>query len=770
MPKKNADTNPPQRTHQVELAIGRLDSLSTLPCVAVRFFPKLLERQFSPSGLADIIESDPALTAKILSLSSERGISLPDERFSLRHALDRLSADEVRNAVLSVNVLPVFDAGDPEGQIIPRRAELLLHNLVVACCARDIAEITLPQVDPNVAYCAGLLHDLGKLALEEVMPKSFARIVEQARSAQQCSCAIEQQHLGADHTIFGKHLAEKWHLPNQIVLAIWLHHGDTATISWRIPQARIAQLIQSADSIARQSGIGQSGSFDSPEPLAKIAQSLGINLEQLQQICQKLPKTVAEKSKILGLDLPNATAQYCDIVHTAAAQFARKQAELSLENRQLQTASSHLDFTTDFLLSIDSSTSAIDIAENFATRWQRFYQTGMVCLYLVPPDPPPAEQSLEAVVVESLGQSKKVSLNVPEDSTPIPKTIANKFAVLDARQHVDWLFEQLDVDFDLRQTKLTPLLSASKAVGAIVFELHWPTDAKLFEEKFRTTTSIAGAILSIALSRQKQEYFAERFAQLVSGLASQETSKPEAPQTASAAVASLDALAEMAAGIAHELNNPLSVISGRAQLLADAETNPKKKQSLKQIHENASEASAIVEELMSFAEPPQPRPAQTDIKQMLDEAIQLASQKAGVENINVQVQVAEDVKNVFVDSGQIVSAMANVICNSLESYLPSPDEAGFAKAGTDKMDPIKITADAEGDDLVRLEISDQGCGMDAETLRKATQPFFSLRTAGRKRGMGLAYAARLIQLNKGTLEITSQPNNGTTVTISLPCR
>ncbi|MFQ6036086.1 MAG: HDOD domain-containing protein [Sedimentisphaerales bacterium] len=752
MPKKNADTNPPQWAHQVELAVGWLDSLSTLPCVAVRFFPKLWQDRFSPAGLADIIETDPALTAKILSLSGKQGISLPDGRFSLAAILDKLPADEVRDALLSIKILTNFKTGDPEGQTITRRAELLLHSLAVACCAREIAEITLPQVEPNIAYCAGLLHDLGKLALEEVMPKSFARIVEQARSAQQCSCAIERQHLGADHTIFGKRLAQKWHLPDRIVLAIWLHHSDTATISWHIPQGRLAQLIQSADSIARQSGIGQSGSFDSPEPAAKIAQSLGINLEQLQQICQKLPETVAEKSRILGLDLLHpgrTTAQYCDIVHTATAQFARKQAELSAENRQLQSASSHLSFVTDFLLSIDSSTSAIDIAENFATRWQRFYQTGMVCLYLVPPDPPPAEQSLEAVIVESLGQSKKVLLNVPEDSAPIPKAIANKFAILDARQLLDWLFEQLDVDFDRRQTKLAPLLSAGKAVGVIVFELHWPTDTKLFEEKFRTTASIAGTILDVALAGFKQEYFAERFAQLIS--------RPRDTQPHIVADTSLNVLAEMAAGIAHELNNPLSVISGRAQLLAEAETDPKKKQPLKQIHENASEASAIVEELMSFAEPPQPREAQTDIKQMLDEAIQLASQKAGVENINVQVQVAEDVKNVFVDSGQIVSAMANVICNSLESYK-------------DKMGPIKITADAEADELVRLKISDQGCGMDAETVRKATQPFFSAKPAGRKRGMGLAYAARLIRLNKGTLEITSQPGRGTTVTISLPCK
>ena len=60
--------------------------------------------------------------------------------------------------------------------------------------------------------------------------------------------------------------------------------------------------------------------------------------------------------------------------------------------------------------------------------------------------------------------------------------------------------------------------------------------------------------------------------------------------------------------------------------------------------------------------------------------------------------------------------------------------------------------------------------MDAETLKKATQPFFSAKTAGRKRGMGLAYAARFIQINTGTLTITSEPSRGTTVFICLPIK
>jgi len=730
--------------HQVELVVRRLDSLSTLPSVAVKFFSRILQPQFSPSDVADIIELDPALTAKTLSLIHQEDSSLSGEKFSLRKALDRLSAHMIRDAFFSVKVFGAFDSGENRIQL---RKELALHTLAVACCADDIAEIISPRMNPQLVHCAGLLHDIGKFALEEAMPKSFARIVEEAKSTEANICTIEQKHLGLDHTILGKRLAQKWHLSYHIAFAIWLHHSDVVRISQSMPEARIAQVVQLADSIARKSGIGRSGSFDSPEPDEQIAQSLNINFEQLEQIRQKLPETVRQKSEVLGLDLPNAAATYCDVVHTAAAQLAREHTELSLENRNLQSASSNLDFIKGFLLSINSSDGAIDIAENFAVRWQKFYQTGKVCLYLAPKTNP---QSLEAVVVENLSQTKLVYLNAPAEIPAIPEVIACDFAILDAHDYVGWLFGQLDVDFDLNQTKLMPLLSGGKAIGAIVFELRYPADIELFQEKFRMATSIAGSILDVACSADEQQRFAEQFAQHLA--------KPKAPQPLINTGSSLNALVEMAAGAAHELNNPLSVISGRAQLLDQTETEQGKKQLLKQIQENAGKISRIIEELMSFARPQEPRPAETNVKQILDEAVQLTSQKTGVEHINVQIEVAEDIENVYVDSAQIVSAIANVFSNAIESY-------------TGTLGPVKATATAaESGNFVKLQISDLGCGMDTQTLEKATQPFFSAKPAGRKQGMGLAYTQRIIRLNKGKLDIISQPGSGTTVTIMLPLK
>ncbi len=729
---------------QVELAIRQLDSLSILPSVAVQFFPKLLQSQLSTSDIADIIELDTALMAKALSLVYEQGLDLSGDKLSLRQALDKLPERLVRDVFFSVKVLGAFDSNDKRAFL---RKDLALHALSVACCAEEVAEVVSPPMDPKLVHCAGLLHDIGKFALLEAMPKSFAHIIEAAKSTRSSACATEQKHLGIDHTILGKRLSHKWHLPEQVALAVWLHHSDVANISDSIPEARMGQVVQLADSIARESGLGQSGSFDSPEPMEQIARSIAISFEQLQQIRQKLPDKVRQKSGVLGLDLPNAASAYCDIVHSNAARLVHEQAVLSPENRKLQSDSSHFDFIKDFLLSINSADGTIDMAEKFAVRWQKFYQTGIVCLYLAPHA---NVQTLEAVLVENFSQTKLAYLEVPVGTPAIPRLVARDFSILEARDYVEWLFEQLDVDFDLNQTKLMPLLSDGRAVGAILFELRYPADLELFQEKFKIATSIAGTVLDVACSAAKQQYIVEKFAQL---LAKSEDTKPQ-----DAVNGPMDALVEMAAGAAHELNNPLSVISGRAQYLNQNEIVQEKKQILSQIQENAGKISRIIDELMNFAKPPEPKPTQVNARKLLDEAIQLTGRKTGVGHINIQLEVAEDTKSVFVDSDQIVSAIANVLSNAIESY-------------TGSLGPIKvIVTTEESGNFVMLQISDLGCGMDAQTLEKAAQPFFSVKPAGRKRGMGLAYAQRVIRLNKGQLRLISQPDSGTTVTIILPCK
>jgi len=734
--------------YKVELALSELSSLSVLPSVAVQYLSKILHTPFSPACLAEIAEADPAVACRILSLSSQAAAWPSQYRCSIHRALDRLPAQLVRDALLAVRVLTAFEPDPAGGNLSHSRKDLLVHSLAVACCAGEIAQILPQPVDTEMAYAAGLLHDIGKLALQEIMPKGFSQIVDRAQSSSQNSCSVELERLGIDHTVIGKELAQRWQLPEAISFAIWLHHSDTAVISEHIPRMKLAQVVQSADFIARKLDLGRSGSFDAPEPLGTIAESLGVDLTALEEICGRLPDAVKKRAEVLHLDMPNASAKYCDVVQSAAAEFAAKQTQLSTENRTLQLGLNHLGWVSEFLLTINSNTRSIELAGNLASRWQKVYQTGTVCLYLVPDD---SAQVVEAVVVEALGHTAKVTIERPSDSVLVPTAIANKLSVMDAGDELNWLFEQLEVDFNLNLTKLVPLLCNGRAAGVIVFEVHYPGDSELFAQKFSASAAVAGVALGIVSKRQQQERLAERFVRLV-----RRTKEVQHPPASSDT--RLEAVAEMAAGVAHELNNPLSVISGRAQLLAKGERNEEKRESLLQIQQNVTDASGIVDELMSFAQPDESHLAQTAVRQIVDEAIELAGRKTGTAHLNVQLRIEKEVTNVFVDSAQIASAIANVITNSIESY-------------TDTQGPVTVTAqpDASGEG-VKLLISDMGCGMDADTLRKASYPFFSAKPAGRKRGMGLAYASRLIQLNHGSLRIISEPGKGTTVTVLLPTR
>jgi putative nucleotidyltransferase with HDIG domain len=641
-----------------------------------------------------------------------------------------------------------------------RRRELAVHNLAVACCAGCIAEIMSPKMDSQLAYAAGLLHDIGKLALDDAMPKSFDRIADEAKSRSCSTCEVEAEYLGIDHTIIGKRLAQRWRLPNEITLAIWLHHNDSVAISQDMREATIVPVVQLADLIARECGAGESGSHDRPESMGAIAASLGIQPEQLERISRDLSTIVEQKAALSGLRETNGEAGYYQGVQTAAAQLVRDNDRLSQENRLLQTTSRHNAFTKEFLLSIDSHALPADIAENFAVRWQRFFQTGPICLYLVPSG---ELQVLQAVIAETLGRKKLVYLDVPANAPVIPEALTSQFRIVNAYEHVPWLFEQLDVEFDPEQTRMVPLISAGKTVGAIIFELRYPADAQLFQESFQAAASIAASVLDAAQSCADQQRFAEHFAQLLARL---KDSQPQAASDTHPKViapkapeeSTLAALAEMAGGAAHELNNPLSVISGRAQLLAGSEADSEKQRILRQIEQSARGISTIIEDLMAFARPQEPLRVRTDVRELVDQALQLSSQKTNAGHINVQFEMAQGLESVRVDSAQIVSALANIICNSIESY-------------TDTMGPVQITADAdESGEFVRLRVKDLGRGMDAETVSKATQPFFSSQPAGRRRGMGLAHAQRLVELNSGFLGITSEPGRGTTVTILLPSK
>lgn len=218
-----------------------------------------------------------------------------------------------------------------------------------------------------------------------------------------------------------------------------------------------------------------------------------------------------------------------------------------------------------------------------------------------------------------------------------------------------------------------------------------------------------------------------------------------------------DLVSEMAAGAAHEINNPLAVISGRAQLMAEKSDNEEDRRVWDLIADQAQKISDIVSDLMRLASNDPPKTAMAAPEELLKTAI---DEFSGINYLNPQPprfdkRVDGHLPEVRVDRAQIGLALRELITNAMDAR---PD-------GLEILLSARALPDTKH---VLLTVGDNGPGMDAKTLRRAFTPFFSAQAAGRKRGLGLPMARRYVSRNGGRLWLESRPDEGTTAYLLLP--
>jgi signal transduction histidine kinase/HD-like signal output (HDOD) protein len=738
---------------QVELAIKKLDSLAILSQVGATFLEKINDYSLSPQRLFELVLCDPALTCKVLALSRDKKRGVDAGNVTVTTALDDVSLRKLRDAFFGMNI---YDYAEASQQRIDMRKEMTTYAIAVATACQLISNDINPAEDHEPAYIAGLLVNIGNFAIDDAMPRSFSAMVNQAKSERKSIAQVQKNFIGTDYTIIGKRFAKNINLPENITNAIWLSRSNTAAIADSIENADLAPIVQLAEFLVRQCGIGDCGSYDLPSSPANVVKRLAITGENLQRIRKILPEKVDERIQLAGLDSAGIKSNYGKVVHFAAAQMANDNSRMVTENQRLNTSVGHFDFVTDLIAEVKNAADTTEIAETIAAKWQKFYQTGSVCVYF---QPAPETDFVEAAIAENDGNVHTVIIEKPLDQQIIPAAVQNKFDVLASDQCDPWLLNEMASDLVFEQLRLVPVINNNNAVGAIIFELRQPVPTETLVENLKPISQMIATTLQMSLNCRQQRALAEKFVELLAeapaeAVPEQEIQTPEIEKQQPIIEDTYEILTELAAGAAHELNNPLSVIAGRSQILTQRQTDQSDIEALEEITKNAELASGIIDDLMRFANPekPQPQICQTSI--IIEEAAELCKAELKNEDINIKSQIEQNAEKLFADSPQVVSALANILKNSVEAYGREQGE-------------IRLSA-KRVDDMVEINIADDGAGMDEKTVEKAAYPFFSKLSAGRKRGMGLAFAKRYAQLNNGKLQIQSTPDNGTSVTITLP--
>jgi len=214
------------------------------------------------------------------------------------------------------------------------------------------------------------------------------------------------------------------------------------------------------------------------------------------------------------------------------------------------------------------------------------------------------------------------------------------------------------------------------------------------------------------------------------------------------------AIGQLAAGMAHEINNPLFVISGRLQMLAaEKGLNEKVKKSLDLAITQADRIRKLVDQILKFSRKSNPQLESVDIGEILESVMPLVYyHKLPSAIVNIKKEFAPKMPAVKADSQQLQEVFLNLLINAHQA-MPN---GGVIKIATSNFKNL----------FALVTISDTGIGIHPDNLKNIFKPFFSTKNDGT--GLGLFICYDIIKNHNGTMEIQSQPNQGTTVTIKLP--
>jgi signal transduction histidine kinase len=215
----------------------------------------------------------------------------------------------------------------------------------------------------------------------------------------------------------------------------------------------------------------------------------------------------------------------------------------------------------------------------------------------------------------------------------------------------------------------------------------------------------------------------------------------------------LAAMAELAAGAGHEINNPLAIIAGRAQLLMADETDPERRRELAVVNAQVKRAYEMIADMRLFARPPRPEPRPFDLVQLVDALVEDMASQAAERAITIRRTGDAGPLIMEADPTQLEVALRALCKNSLEV---------IAHHGQ-----IQIDVSCDGD-LVRIRVIDDGPGVLPEHRRHLFDPFYSARQAGRGLGLGLSKCWRIVTNHGGHIEVQSEPGRGAVFAITLP--
>jgi two-component system sensor histidine kinase HydH len=215
----------------------------------------------------------------------------------------------------------------------------------------------------------------------------------------------------------------------------------------------------------------------------------------------------------------------------------------------------------------------------------------------------------------------------------------------------------------------------------------------------------------------------------------------------------LASVGSLAAGIAHEIRNPLSSIKGFATFFKERyRNNPDDQKTAEIMVQEVERLNRVIGQLLEFAKPMEMKRQWASIQEVIRHTLRMIESQAKAKSIAVHTDLPEHIGEIFIDRDKITQVLLNLYLNALEA---------MEDGGT-----LRVAVLPHEGRMVRIDITDTGKGIDEKDIARIFDPYFTTRSSGT--GLGLAIVHKIMESHDGDLRVTSEPDKGTTVSIFLP--
>ncbi|MBI3099931.1 MAG: HDOD domain-containing protein [Planctomycetes bacterium] len=282
-----------------------LDNLPTLPSVVTRVLELVLDDSSSARDAAKIVESDQALSARVLKIVNSPAYGLRQKVSTVNHAIAMLGFTSLKSLVLSVSVYDGMIEGKQAGGGLDK-IMYWQHCLATGAAARAIAREVGYDL-PEEAFVAGLLHDIGKVILDLHDPAGFQDCLRTLRQEPVTTIESEVRHCGITHPEVGEWAAEHWHLPQILRDAIRHHHARNGDLPADLPvkHRHLAMIVTLADFVTWTQGMGSVEAKRPPLLDAAIQEEFHLPRLNLEAITEAVDAEMARMAEAYHMAVPD---------------------------------------------------------------------------------------------------------------------------------------------------------------------------------------------------------------------------------------------------------------------------------------------------------------------------------------------------------------------------------------------------------------------------------------------------------------------------------